>query len=607
MRTALLLLLLIPTLACAQAGRLLLAAGEVTIVRGGQEIRAAAGTSVQSGDTLRVGPRSNAQLRMSDESIIALRQNTEFRIDEYAYAGPNDEASRSFFSLLKGGMRTVGGAIARQQAAEFVRTSARPQAPTGPRPAAAEKKPSPEESKIVEAIRAPLRAVAGALTPTRHAVRVPTATIGVRGTHYTVVHCDNDCYEPKRTTVASLLAQSDAGSPGVGDLAPNGTYAAVSDGRVIVFTNQPPVEFGAKEFFYVASMDSGPQSLIGPPSFLFDRLAGQDRARGRGAPETTENMLQAGLNAESRPSDPPLQPAPPTFVVTEQRNESGNLTVVAESPTLTPQPRSGPVTEPPSAPPPSLAFLAAFTNDNTGPGTQGAFVDTAMLTTSSGRGSQQLDAFSVPAAATFTPASGDFSGMSAVDSVEDQTQQNPIGAYWGVWFAGTAADGTGTTMLSSLNKFHYLVGPLTPPEVIAAKSGSFPLVNLFGTTPTMGDGSTGASGSFVPSQWVVNFDTKMVLAAPGFGFTFLNPNQTWTFSGFETPIRTSPGRGAFIDTATSGTCSGGSCVTSTAALANVKGAFMGPAGDHLGVSINATAGSAKAQTVQIFSCSAAKC
>jgi hypothetical protein len=36
----------------------------------------------------------------------------------------------------------VGGAIARQQAAELVRTSARPEAPTGPRPAAAEKKPS---------------------------------------------------------------------------------------------------------------------------------------------------------------------------------------------------------------------------------------------------------------------------------------------------------------------------------------------------------------------------------------------------------------------------------------------------------------------------------
>lgn len=109
MRTILLVLLLAPSLACAQAGRLLLAAGDVIIVRGAQEIRATAGTALQSGDTIRVGPRSNAQLRMSDESIIALRADTLFRIDEYAYAGPNDESSRGIFSLVKGGMRTVGG------------------------------------------------------------------------------------------------------------------------------------------------------------------------------------------------------------------------------------------------------------------------------------------------------------------------------------------------------------------------------------------------------------------------------------------------------------------------------------------------------------------
>lgn len=315
MRAALLLVLLAPALACAQAGRLLLAVGDITIVRGAEEMRATTGTAVRSGDTLRVGPRSNLQLRMSDASIIALRANTVFRIDEYAYTDTGHAANRSVFSLVKGGMRTMGGAIARQQAAEFLRASARPEAPTGPRPSAAEREPGPE-SKVLDAVRVPLRAVAGALTPTRHAVRVPTATIGVRGTHYTLVHCDNDCYEPRRTTVANLVAHSDAGSPGVGELAPNGSYAAVSDGRVIVFTHRPPVEYGAHEVFYVASMDSGPQSLISPPAFLFDRLAGQERQRGRGAPETTANMRQASLNAESRPRDLPVPPGAPSFVVT---------------------------------------------------------------------------------------------------------------------------------------------------------------------------------------------------------------------------------------------------------------------------------------------------
>jgi hypothetical protein len=158
-------------------------------------------------------------------------------------------------------------------------------------------------------------------------------------------------------------------------------------------------------------------------------------------------------------------------------------------------------------------------------------------------------------------------------------------------------------MLASLNVFHYLVGPLTPPEVIAAKSGSFPLFHMqgMGTSPTASDGS---SGSFVTSNWAVNFTTQTVLAAP-FGFTF--PNQTWNFGQFSTPIRTAPGGGAFIDATASGSCSGAICATSTPATANVKGAFLGPVGDHLGVAINAKAGSAAAQTVQIFSCAPANC
>ena len=310
-------------------------------------------------------------------------------------------------------------------------------------------------------------------------------------------------------------------------------------------------------------------------------------------------MQQAGLNAESRPSDPPLQPAPPTFVVTEQRNDSGDLAVIPVMAEPVTQPPLEPVTQP------TLALLAAFTNDTGGPGAQGAFVDTAMLTTSGVRGSQQLDAFSVPAAATFTPASGNFSGMSgAVDGVpgvQDQTQPNPVGAYWGTWFAGGATDASGTTTFSSSNILHYLVGPLTPPEVIAAKSGAIAFLNVQGTLPTSSAG--GPAGTFSANgPWTVNFTTRDVTATDGFGMSF--QNQTWFFNQFSAKIQTSPGRGAFIDTTASGSCSGAMCAVSTSipATASVKGTFLGPVGDHLGVAINARAGSASAQTVQIFSC-----
>jgi hypothetical protein len=336
MRAALLLMLLAsPALALAQAGRFLLAVGEVTLMRGSQEIPAAAGTAIATGDTVRVGARSGAQLRMSDETVIALRSNTVFRIDEHQHSGRGDESDRSVFSLVKGGMRAVTGAVARRPSEGTVRTAAVPETPSGPAPAPDFKPLSREESEsgLLGLIKAPLRAAAGAVRPARHSVRLPTALVGIRGTHYTLVHCDNDCFVARRTSVAAAaLAQSDSGSPGVGERAPNGSYGGISDGLLGVVNNRDDREFGANEFFYVASFDSSIQGLIGPPGFLYDTLDAQERNRGQSGPETTAAMLQSGFNADSRPGIPPIPPAPPIFVVTEKRNETGLPAVIVIPP-----------------------------------------------------------------------------------------------------------------------------------------------------------------------------------------------------------------------------------------------------------------------------------
>src|SRR5213596_724283 len=130
--TVLLILLSAPGLALAQAGRFLLAVGDVAVARGQAEIRAATGTPVQSGDTIRLGPASNAQIRMTDESIVGLRPGTVFRIDAYEYSGQAEP--RSIFSLLKGGLRTVTGAIGRLHNREryAVRTPTAVRSPTEP-------------------------------------------------------------------------------------------------------------------------------------------------------------------------------------------------------------------------------------------------------------------------------------------------------------------------------------------------------------------------------------------------------------------------------------------------------------------------------------------
>ena len=589
MRAALLLLCFIPAVASAQAGRFLLAVGEVTLVRGSQQIRAAPGTAVEAGDLIRVGARSSVQLRMSDQSIVSLRSNTEFRIDEYSFTGRGDESDRSVFSLLKGGMRTVGGALSKQPGPGPVKAAARPE-PSGPQPSAQEKPPA-EDSKVTDAIKAPLRAVAGALTPTRHAVRVPTATIGIRGTHYTLVHCNNDCFERQRTTVASfLLAQSDASSPGLGNLAPNGTYGGVSDGLIGVTNNRDDKEFGANQFFYVVSPDSPVQGLIGPPGFLYDTLDAQNRNRGQPSNETTANMGNAGLNAESRPSDTPIPPQPPQFVVTEQRNESGALSVL-------------PVTAP------NTAFLSAFTNATGGPNTVAAFVDSSALTNLDiGDGIVLLTAFDVPAGTTANSATGAYSGSAA--NVQPLGSDSQLGARWGRWLDGSATDATGTTAFSSGNFFHYLVGPNTPPEVIGAKVGTanFDLVNgTFAATNNVGD-----AGVISGTRFIVDF-TARTLAFPATSIGFSPSGQNWTFGAPNnpSPINIQPGRGAWAESTVTGTCAGGTCATSSGATLSRTATFMGPVGDHLGVSFNArTTGGTGTGTMNgtgIFNCVSGSC
>jgi hypothetical protein len=68
---------------------------------------------ILDGDTIRTGPDAIVQLRMTDGSNIALQPNTIFKIDKYQYDNKDDGSERAFYSLLKGTLRTVTGAIGR--------------------------------------------------------------------------------------------------------------------------------------------------------------------------------------------------------------------------------------------------------------------------------------------------------------------------------------------------------------------------------------------------------------------------------------------------------------------------------------------------------------
>ena len=97
----------------ATAGRVDFVFGEAAL-RGasGQERPLARGTEVMDGDTL-ITRNGRAQIRFTDGGFVSLQPNTEFGVREYRYEGKPDGKERGFFSLVRGAMRTVTGAIGR--------------------------------------------------------------------------------------------------------------------------------------------------------------------------------------------------------------------------------------------------------------------------------------------------------------------------------------------------------------------------------------------------------------------------------------------------------------------------------------------------------------
>lgn len=280
-------------------GKVILVIGNVVVIRGGVELPLNRNDGLQSGDVIKTMQLSNAQIRMNDESLIALRPGTEFKIDEFRYDGKQDGSERGFFSLIKGGLRTVTGAV-------------------------------------------------GKANRENYKVTTPSATIGIRGTHYTLVHCQDDC-ESGATGVklASLdIAQSDAAPPaaiGNGRIQ-NGTYGGVQEGR-IALTNDSKVlnQFGAGDFFFVSDSKSPPQRLIAPPEFLRDRLESRSRSEQK-APQQQGDTAQANIGSGNSGGNNLSQPtAPPTMTnsfvakleteyrVTEDKNSFSNPVAAAEN------------------------------------------------------------------------------------------------------------------------------------------------------------------------------------------------------------------------------------------------------------------------------------
>lgn len=104
------------------AASVIFASGGAQIVgKDGQARVAARGGELEAGDTVETSD-GRVQLRFNDGASMSLQPSTRFRIDEFRFVAENGKASagdRGFFSLLKGGFRTLSGLVGKERREQY--------------------------------------------------------------------------------------------------------------------------------------------------------------------------------------------------------------------------------------------------------------------------------------------------------------------------------------------------------------------------------------------------------------------------------------------------------------------------------------------------------
>ena len=114
---ALALLFLAAPLAQAQdAGAIERVTGTASIVNANNESRAVrSGEPIRAGETITTQPGGEVMLKMKDDSVMVLRQNTQVKLTEFRYE--NKPSDSMFANLLKGAVRSVSGLLGKSRPA----------------------------------------------------------------------------------------------------------------------------------------------------------------------------------------------------------------------------------------------------------------------------------------------------------------------------------------------------------------------------------------------------------------------------------------------------------------------------------------------------------
>jgi FecR-like protein len=211
---ALALHLPVPALAAGPAGEVTHVSGAVMAQKpDGQSRVLSVKSAVNEGDVLATADNSYARVKFTDGTEAVLRPASQVKIDRFNFEAQKPQSDGMVLSLLKGGFRAVTGLL-------------------------------------------------GKRNPANMRVATPSATIGIRGTTFGALYCNQDC--------------SGAGGAAGSAALPNGLHVDVSDGAIILQNQGGSQNFAAGQFGFVPNVNTPPVvvpptpgvQFTPPPSFL---------------------------------------------------------------------------------------------------------------------------------------------------------------------------------------------------------------------------------------------------------------------------------------------------------------------------------------------------
>ncbi len=122
------LLLAIPSLSLSQSdviGKVIYAKGTVNASSSSKTLRPLKRRSrVYEKEMISTKDDSKAEVRLTDNTLVSLQPNTDYQLNEYTYDSKNPDNNKNVSTLIKGGLRTVTGLIAKKTPKHFkIKTS----------------------------------------------------------------------------------------------------------------------------------------------------------------------------------------------------------------------------------------------------------------------------------------------------------------------------------------------------------------------------------------------------------------------------------------------------------------------------------------------------